>query len=243
LRPAQPSKFAFQAFELLEEEFQDFINKYHKNYSSEEEYQQRLVIYKENSELVRAHNSLNLEWTLGINEFSDMTFEEFKELYLSSYYGYTRNTEIEEENFSDIPTAVDWRKKGAVTPVQTQGPCESGYAFASVGAIEGVWFLAGHSLIACSAQEVLDCSKSYGNHQCAGGFNDFAFNFAIKYGLVTEQKYPYTATNSTCKSAVIASADVYVSKLINVKANTPSALLTAVAKQPVAIAVEANEVA
>jgi len=39
------------------------------------------------------------------------------------------------------PGFVDWRKKGAVTPVGNQLNCLSGFAFAAIGSIESDYFI------------------------------------------------------------------------------------------------------
>lgn len=41
-----------------------------------------------------------------------------------------------------MPSSVDWRINGAVTPVKDMGQCGACWAFAATGAVEGAEFIA-----------------------------------------------------------------------------------------------------
>jgi len=69
---------------------------------------------------------------------------------------------------------------------------------------------------------------------------DNAFKYVAAKGIELESQYPYTAKDGTCKYAV---ADVKFKNkaFTNVAHNNEVALATAVAVQPVSIAVEADQ--
>lgn len=101
-----------------------------------------------------------------------------------------------------LPTAdthekKDWRKGEhiAVTRVKDQGQCGSCWSFASTGTIEGAW--ARHNNYtrrdAFAEQQIVDCSKSYGNEGCRGGFLDAGVTYAMDKGLENEDSYHYLA--------------------------------------------------
>ena len=53
---------------------------------------------------------------------------------------------------------VDWRKKGAVTPVKNQGPHGYCGTFGRVGSAEGQYALkSGRGLVSFSEEELIDC--------------------------------------------------------------------------------------
>jgi C1A family cysteine protease len=135
------------------------------------------------------------------------------------------------------PASVDWRVKGAVTPVKNQGMCDAGWAFAATGAIEGHNAINGRGLPSLSEQQLVDCSGSYHNHGCNGGSAIDAFKFVIaNKGITSESAYPYRARDGICKAATSVSritGQAEVQKGVE-------ALQAAVARQPVAAMVDAT---
>ena len=141
---------------------------------------------------------------MGINKFSDMTEDE-----LRARLGLAQNRQghrkIDGENSfiifntTDLPTSVDWRPTGAVTPVQDQGSCGSCYAFSAVGAIEGAYWKLTNKTTAFSVQQIVDCADgSYQNQGCGGGLPDWVFDYVWDNGLQTNATYPYTGGNGYC---------------------------------------------
>ncbi|KAF2365893.1 Peptidase C1A papain C-terminal [Trinorchestia longiramus] len=99
-----------------------------------------------------------------------------------------------------IPDAVDWRTRGAVTPVKKQGVCGSCWAFATTGAVEGLHFIQTGKLVSLSEQNLLDCVSSPLVHGCNGGVMDDAFIYIRNNGGIdTEESYPYEGKKGTCR--------------------------------------------
>jgi len=99
----------------------------------------------------------------------------------------------------ELPASVDWRAKGAVTPVKNQGQCGSCWSFSTTGVLEGLNFINNNNLLSFSEQQLVDCSQKYGNQGCNGGWPFWALEYTAAEGIELESQYPYTATTGTCK--------------------------------------------
>jgi len=58
--------------------FEEWVHQYSKEFQTEEEKSKRMLIWLENHVLIETHNAKVSSFTLGHNEFSDMTHVEFK---------------------------------------------------------------------------------------------------------------------------------------------------------------------
>jgi C1A family cysteine protease len=157
--------------------FIQYVAKYGKSYGTRAEFEFRSAQFAKSLENIASHSE-NASHQVGINQFSDWTQTEMKRL-----LGYRAQDKkklvrssvlLSEENLAD---SLDWRTKGAVTPVKNQGQCGSCWAFSTTGAVEGAEFLATGSLTSYSEQQLVDCAGSFGNYGCNGGLMDSAFQY------------------------------------------------------------------
>jgi C1A family cysteine protease len=99
-----------------------------------------------------------------MNAFADLNSEEFGAKYLINIPPRdTTKCTGQQAPTTNVPQEVDWTAKGGVTAVKNQGQCGSCWAFSSTGALEGAGFVASGKLFSFSEQQLVDCSKSYGN--------------------------------------------------------------------------------
>lgn len=70
----------------------------------------------------------------------------------------------------------------------------------TTGALEAAYAQAFGKGISLSEQQLVDCAGAFNNFGCHGGLPSQAFEY-IKYngGLDTEEAYPYTGLDGTCK--------------------------------------------
>jgi cathepsin L len=237
---------AANAISITETEYRNafdaFKVQYGKTYLETEE-NHRYNIFKDNFDFVTNWDEEIHGFQVGINEFADLSSDEFV-----SIYNGMRVTVEYEPVVEDWPLTVDvtgdivnWVNKGAVTPVKNQGQCGSCWSFSSTGSLEGSKFIATGTLTSLSEQNLVDCSTAQGNDGCNGGLMDSAFTYVVQNkGIDTEASYPYTATGpNSCKFKAADIGDT-ISGHKDVSRGSESALQTAVTQQPISVAIDAS---
>ena len=226
-------------------QFTDFQKRFNKNYESLQAVAERFEIFRSNLREIILHNvDTTHNFTLGINQFADLTVDEFRDMYVGGVkdelgsYGCKSFS----SHGSNLPSSVDWRNKGVVTAVKDQGQCGSCWAFSATGAVSSAVSISKGQLLDLSEEQLVDCTTgvSYGSHGCSGGQMEGAFKYVIEHGQCSEASYPYTAGNGKSGSCQKCSAVAHISSCSDVTPNDQLALKASVAQQPVSIALSAD---
>jgi len=248
----------------LERLYARFQRQFRRPDASAEHHPRRFVAFKQN---VNRAYTLNLEQGInctdlfddgrcvfGITKFADMFQDEFA----ATRLGYRRRASLRphakvlelDGNLSAV-SSVDWRKKGAVTPVKDQGDCGSCWAFSATEEIESALFMKTGQLKQLSTQQVISCDKQ--DNGCDGGDTVTAYHYVKKAGGIdTASDYPdkshTTGRTGKCswdhKEAAHVSGFTYATKPCNsgsCRKQNEKALAAAMAKYgPVSICVNAG---
>jgi len=183
----------------MEQMWTRFKSTYPKTYSDED---RRFLAFQNNVKQAIAMNAeqgancTNLfggeDCVFGVTKFSDMWEDEFA----ATHFGYKRSSESHEAPVLSLDglnaggDSVDWRTKGAVTPVKDQGDCGSCWAFSATEEIESAVFMSSQKLPVLSTQQIISCDKGE-DDGCDGGDTVTAYQYVEKAGgLDTASDYP-----------------------------------------------------
>lgn len=231
--------------------FYDWMNKFeHLRPANGERFISMLKNFANNDDIIELTNAEKLPYQLGHNEFSHMSLDEFRDY---MHLGLGRSDPIEPATFiheaptnkASIPDSVDWSTQGAVTPVKDQGQCGSCWSFSATGALEGAYYLKNGNLKSYSEQHLVSCDTT--DSGCNGGLMDNAFAWTKSNGgLCLESDYVYTSGTSGKSGSCEASScskdtGIAPKSYTDVQKFSDDAMMSALAQQPVSIAIEADQ--
>jgi len=185
-----------EASEERSKEAANYVEDFEKNWEDDEA-SVRFGLYNNARRYVNSVNRQKNTYRLALNHMADWTKEEKKQLRgrLRTSREDLENIELEASfthvrGTDDIPTEVDWRDTGAVTPVKDQGTCGSCWSYGTTGTIEGQVWKTTNETVALSQQNLMDCSWPEGNNACDGGLDYNAYNWIVTHGgLATYSSY------------------------------------------------------
>lgn len=229
--------------------FEDYLDKFAKSYEQEQLLSRKALFEAELLQVInhnRAYVAGESTWYAEMNEFSDWTEEEFKQLKkglsridVGGHPSVTRPL-----TSASNPTRVDWREAtpSVVTAVKNQGGCGSCWAFGSTEVMESHYAINTGELLTLAPQAYVNCAPNPthcgGTGGCEGSIPELAFNTSAQIGLPLESDLPYHGRDAACttyKAAVINSGYTKLPE------NDADALETAVASiGPIAVNVAAN---
>ncbi|KAJ9581501.1 hypothetical protein L9F63_023327, partial [Diploptera punctata] len=228
----------------VESEFDIFKRRHNKQYEDLIEHGKRKEIFRQNLRFINSKNREVVGYQLGVNHLADRTDLELKALrgkqYSGGYNGgapfpYTNVKEL----INGIPSNLDWRLYGAVTPVKDQSVCGSCWSFGTTGTIEGAYFLKYGHQVRFSQQALIDCSWGFGNNGCDGGEDFRSYQWMMKHGgLPLEDDYGgYLGQDGYCHVDNVTLTGK-IKGYVNVTSGDEDALKVALAKHgPISVAI------
>ncbi|CAG5124515.1 unnamed protein product [Candidula unifasciata] len=230
----------------LEADWVVYKKTYNKVYTEDEDAVRRHN-WQTNLQTIEEHNKLYdqglTSYYLRENQFADMTNMEVDR----TMKGLNIKKQPNPGNYptglykDSLPAEVDWRKKGAVTPVKDQATCGSCWAFSVTGTVEGAHFIATGKLVNLSESQLVDCSRPFGTAGCSGGYPDDALRYIINNtGIDTEESYPYIDMEEKCQFNR-TSIGATIKSFKDVEHGSEDALQKAVAEiGPVSVGIDAS---
>nr|XP_031839997.1 cathepsin O-like isoform X2 [Nomia melanderi]XP_031839998.1 cathepsin O-like isoform X2 [Nomia melanderi] len=199
--------------------FETYVARYNKSYrNNPEEYEERFKQFQRSLRHIEKMNGFRSSQEsayYGLTPYTDMSEDEFLTQTLvpdlsvrgerhrnASYYQHhrLRQSSNRVRRSAGLPLKFDWRTKGVVTPVRSQGVCGACWAFSTVEVAESMFAMKNGTLYELSVQEMIDCAKN-SNFGCEGGdiCSLLAWLVLSKATILRESAYPLTRKTGVCR--------------------------------------------
>jgi len=174
---------------------------------------------------IRAVNSNpKSTYTAGLNEYSDLSFEEFSQHFglkpidinkikvdidkLNKNKGFTLddynddNDTISTSVSSNITTPTLYDYRSYFLGIRNQGQCSSCWAFATMAQLESTYWMKHSTTVGAvnqylSVQQLVDCDTT--SSGCNYGYPSEAMSYLQTNYAMTDASYTYSAVESSCK--------------------------------------------
>lgn len=201
-------------FDSASMSFADFVSQYAKAYG-EDEYDMRRGLFEKRVADFATHNDKNGLWEAGVNHLTDWTDEEL--FVLRGYkpvnrkdgtpanmgFSRTKSEGIDRGiTLNDLPATFSWGLHlESLKQIQDQGRCGSCWAVASTTVLRSYTELYSTSQ-PLSAQQIVSCTPNPeecgGQGGCHGATAELAMEFFLNTSYLTDEDFPYTATDAEC---------------------------------------------
>jgi len=190
--------------------------------------------FKINLQEVQDHNANPVRtYDKGLNQFSDLTKEEFHKIHTrpmkrtieatnTTYNSNGYFTVQQYDTTRDTGPISNWNEinwQSHCGPVWDQGTCNCCYAFVMTNNIECNYNIATGQSIKLSRQQIVDCNVL--TNGCNEGDPAMVAFYATSQGMMSNASYPYTGIQGTCKYDK-ACAGYYIKGLYGAGQSYPS---------------------
>ena len=110
------------------EKHEQWMAKFNRVYKDNAEKVRWFEVFKANVAFIESFNAGNHKFWLGVNQFTDLTNDEFRATKTNKGLKRSGGRAPTGFKYSNVitdalPTVVDWRTKGVVTPIKDKGQC------------------------------------------------------------------------------------------------------------------------
>jgi C1A family cysteine protease len=184
------------------ENFRQWKSRHNRVYESAEVEIYRMAVFYSNFIYIQMENARQSDFELGENQFMDLTQDEWAAKYLAVFpqdYKYP-TSEKDVEDYTVPNAEFSWLSEGVTGPILNQGSCGSCWAFSATETVQSFFAIKdGGAVPLLSEQQLVDCTTTYGNEGCNGGWPSYGLEYVKDYGQTTSSAYPYTGRDGTCK--------------------------------------------